>query len=50
MKKDTYEQLVLILKEYGVNYETFINMVFDYFNSDDVKGLLKHVAEELNIK
>lgn len=47
MKKDVLEQLVLLLKEYDVNYETFIHMVFDYFDTKDLKGLVKHVAEEL---
>jgi len=50
MKKETIEQLELILKEYGVSYSTFIQFISDYFSGDDLKGLLEHVAKELDIQ
>ena len=50
MKKDTIAQLELLLEEYDVSYSTFIQFISDYFSGDDLKGLLDHVAEELNIQ
>lgn len=49
-KKEIYEQMMLIIKEYGVNYQLFIDMIFDYLNKDDLQGLLDHIAHELKIK
>ena len=49
MKNDTAEQLELILKEYDVPYGTFLKFMYDYFSGDDLKGLLAHVAKELDI-
>jgi len=48
-KREIVEQLELIVCEYDVTFGTFINYVSDYFSSDDLQGLLDHVAKELDI-
>lgn len=49
LKKEVYEQITLILKETGTPYQKFLDILFDYFDKDDLQGLLDHLAEELNI-
>jgi hypothetical protein len=50
LKKEIYEQIELILKEEGVPFQKFLDILFDYLDKDDCQGLLDHLIDELHIR
>jgi hypothetical protein len=47
--KATFEQFKILVDDYGMSVDQLLNMMHDFFNSDQVDSFYKHCAEEMGL-